>query len=80
MIRFLLLTRDRWAWQRQCGAECCLFAEHWVEYPPKPVPVTCSSRLPPGRTIIRRATVAILDHKNIPQTDPCAARRTIQNP
>jgi len=60
--------------------ECCLFGKYWVKYRSKPVPVICSPRLPPARTTIFTATLAILDTKNIPQADPCAARWTIQNP
>jgi hypothetical protein len=80
MIRFLLLTRDRWAWQRQCDAGVL---------PVCAVPGSVSSQThssdlffttPPAQWIIRMATMAILDPQEHPAGRSFTQRQTIQNP
>jgi hypothetical protein len=64
VILFLPLTRDRWAWQRQCDAGVLPVWGVLSEVSFQPVPVTCSPRLPLPETTIFTAAMAILDTKN----------------
>src|ERR1700691_861440 len=69
--RQVTLRRDRPPARRQSAA--CSRSTGWSIVPNRPCELF--STTPLARTAVFMATLAILDPKNIPQTDPCAARR-----
>jgi hypothetical protein len=80
MIRFLLLTRDRWAWQRQCDAGVLPVRGVLGGVSFQTRPCDLFSTTPPCPNDHFHGHTGDFRSQDIPLTDPCAARRTIQNP
>ncbi len=80
MIRFLLLTRVPWAWQRQCNARVLPVRGVLGRVSSKPALRLVLYRIHSARTVISGPQWQLSIPKNIPKTDRFGAKRTIQNP